>query len=110
MKTKINKYSKFSKLLLLILLAASFVWIESIYPSSVHPSSVKAATSPQTQPLIQSSNMSYLGSFKVPISDSISCDGNTGKYCFYYGGYMLCLYSINIYFFYVVIYLSYTFV
>src|SRR5258708_3512749 len=95
MKTKINKYSKFSKLLLLILLAASFVWIESIYPSSVHPSSVKAATSPQTQPLIQSSNMSYLGSLKVPISDSISFDGNTGKHCFYYGGNALGYNPIN---------------
>ncbi len=41
MKTKINKYSKFSKLLFLILLAASFVWA-GIIPT--HPSSVNAAT------------------------------------------------------------------
>src|SRR5258708_2228482 len=62
METKINKYSKFSKLLLLILLAASFVWIESISPSSVHPANVKAA-GPQ---LLYQSDFTYVGAFKLP--------------------------------------------
>src|SRR5258708_13885884 len=62
METKINKYSNFSKLLLLILLAAGFIWIESISPSSVHPANVKAA-GPQ---LLYQSDFTYVGAFKLP--------------------------------------------
>lgn len=44
------------------------------------------STPPEALPLIQASDMRYLGSFKVPSGDAKGCDWGSGEHCFTYGG------------------------
>jgi len=40
-------------------------------------------------PLVQQSDIAYIGAFRVPVSDSVGCVPSTGSHCFYHGGHAL---------------------
>lgn len=47
------------------------------------------AAQPQSRPLIQPSDITYVGFFRVPEGDSAGCNADTGNHCFTYGGHAL---------------------